>query len=132
MSERLREVAATVEAVGARTPSSFDEETIAEYEAEYGEVPSIEEICDDIATTLRETALLVEVHERASGQMDVVYRAVCRDCGWERECRPDETGVGAKVCAERARGGHLGGQRKHFSLDPCENVEVIREVDEDE
>lgn len=65
--DRLRAAASIAEgAIDVVEEADFDPETVAEYEEEYGEVPSIPAIINDLTTLTRHLALLAEVHEEVS------------------------------------------------------------------
>ena len=67
MSERgdkLREAAALIEEVAEDAPEyDGDEETMAEFEEEFGEVPSYRSVLMDLTNTTRQLGLMMDVEE---------------------------------------------------------------------
>jgi len=63
--EILRTAAGLVETVAEDAPEwDGDEETLAEYEAEFGEVPSYRSVLLDITNSIRQLALMMDVEGR--------------------------------------------------------------------
>lgn len=63
-ASRLRDAAASIEEVADSAPDlDLDDETLEEYEEEFGEVPSLSGILREVASTTRHLAILYEVQE---------------------------------------------------------------------
>lgn len=64
LGERLRHAADEIAAVAEDAPpGDFDEETLRDYENEFGEVPELPSILREVESTVRHLSILTEAHE---------------------------------------------------------------------
>lgn len=69
LGDRLRDTADDIRSVADEVPDGdFDEEALAEFEEEYGEVPELPSILRELEQVTRKLAILAEAHEARDEQ----------------------------------------------------------------